>query len=305
MESRQHFTCTIVGHSVFIIGTTGALGFDSNSWGAILDLNARIWRQAPGFVFGMRLAGHSATLVAEKIYIFGITFALWGGMTRKSSELRALDLVSATWVTCPTYGETPVHTSFHSADYVEALGMIVFIGGITDRASWPLVSILKVESQTWSQPVLKGEQPAPRYMHVSCATRDSVVVTGGRMLGGARGRLNDSSLYVLALKGQMTWHKVAIAQWPLIDVKWMAIDGNRILIYGPTEQRRRHALAETRLRWSSSGEAQGWAPVLCNGIPDVEQATSQVAVSCGSTMIIFTGGLMDPGVHEALPLAGT
>ena len=304
MYGRRGFTCTRVGHKIVVLGTTGALSFDSQNWGAVLNLNTRAWHRAPGFAFGLRLDGHSAALVEDKIYVFGLTYAMFGGMTRRSNELRTLDLVDTAWQNCTAYGQAPASTHGHSMDYLEELRLLVFVGGLTkvENTTVP-VNLFNLESSTWLQPKSKGELPAPRFLHASCVAKDKVIITGGRSPTLPFFPLDDASIYVLSLAGQVMWQTVSVAERPMVSVKWMALTGaGRVIIFGANG--RAPVLAEASFQGIRTDKEQEWSPIRCSGAPSLSEDVHEAVVGDVKGLWHLFGGVApSANVYKIVPVS--
>ena len=103
-----------------------------------------------------------------------------GGESYK--DIYAFDPLSLTWYQGPEGSGAPSERFGHSAGIIQDSKMIVF-GGTNGEKVYNDVSVLNLESMSWSKPDTKGPAPSPRFSHASVVIKNTVMIQGGFCYG--------------------------------------------------------------------------------------------------------------------------
>ena len=165
----DHFTATVVGHTLYLFTTGVLFGLDFRE-GAWFRVSQRGW--LPGT---RRL--HSQVLCRDRLLLYG--GLLEQGLSVADGAQFAFDLCTQTW-SRDFHRISPGRCFGHTADYVEATDEVVLFGGRVDETYRNEVYILNVERMRWTLIFARGEPPSPRYRHSSCVSKGRLFVFGGR-----------------------------------------------------------------------------------------------------------------------------
>jgi dynein heavy chain len=208
----------------------------------VFDTELRIWEQphAQGFWEGVPQCrgAHSATIVGDKMYVFGGYGGNGYGRT-DFNDLHALDLRTWKWEEIATEGEKPEPRSGHQTCLVN--DQLYVIGGWNSLKQFNDVFVCDLKTNTWRQ--LDIKLPVPIWNH-TCVSVKAVPHWKIFMFGGNSGDLAESgtaqgtylnSVSVLDT-GSMQWISPAVkgeAPIPRADTA-MIYDGasNRMIFFG-------------------------------------------------------------------------
>ena len=189
-----------VGHLVYINCSAGnalnkALGMVS------INLNANV-RRCEIFPRNNTISG-AGFLLHDSGYWLGSSDAQ--GWRTEYMRLWKYDLAMGEYSLCATAGTPPCGRFGHAGEFIEEQSTFIVFGG-KDRSEEHLndVHLLDVETETWVQPVVKGQPPAGRFRHGSCAHNGVLYCYGGC----ATERLADG-VFMLRLSSSniATWSK--------------------------------------------------------------------------------------------------
>lgn len=153
--------------------------------------------------------GHTATLVADNIYVFGGSseqgymndlYVLAVGEQSAGEQMRMA------WGTVDVSGRAPPPREGHSATAVNE--RIFVFGGFTEEGYSNELYVLNVELMAWEKPPVAGTAPSGREGHAATLFKDRIIVFGGFMDGGC---LNDVA--VLDTRTQ-TWVRPEVSGAP-------------------------------------------------------------------------------------------
>ena len=152
----------------------------------VLDTQTVTWTQpTTSGVIPSQREGHSATVMGEKIVIFG-----GAGLDKEDTsvnlcDLHILDTATLAWSQPLTQGKPPQERRYHSATAVD--GVIYVFGGQYYDAEADLhfecsntVTQLDLDSLAWQDCVVEGTPPLPRACHSAVPISKFVYVVGGR-----------------------------------------------------------------------------------------------------------------------------
>eukprot|EP00741_Cyanophora_paradoxa_P009104 tig00000145_g8816.t1 len=236
---RRGHSATLVGNKIIVFGGVGPDAQLHNDL-HILDLDSLTWSLPTG-VGGAPPTGrygHTATLVGNKIVIFG------GSGDAVYNDLHVLDLRRMAWYEAQCSGKPPSPRCGHTASLV-GRRLVVFGGGGQEDCEARFFSdthLLDTDSMAWSVAELgpgSGPPPSPRRAHTATAVAGRVLVFGGG--GGEAG----GDLYN--------------------DLHLFDLDG---------------------MRWSLVPDPEGDVP---------EPRLNHTAAACGGELVVFAGGRKDGG----------
>ena len=185
----SHATATLVGGKVYLFGQFHVEATPGSCVTFTIDHKHRskgmIWN--PIVRKGPQIMDHSATLVDDKIYLFG-GLEKMGNNGLVQNLLRCFDTALVDFVPCCSYGEQPYARLGHSGDFIASAGHIVIFGGETkfngEVVNCTTTHALDVSSRTWLTPRISGKPPSPRSHHAHCVVNDTLFVSGGRNIHG-------------------------------------------------------------------------------------------------------------------------
>eukprot|EP00698_Gefionella_okellyi_P011549 TRINITY_DN304_c0_g1_i1.p1 TRINITY_DN304_c0_g1~~TRINITY_DN304_c0_g1_i1.p1 ORF type:complete len:493 (+),score=148.34 TRINITY_DN304_c0_g1_i1:636-2114(+) len=165
--------CTIAKNVYLFGGNAGDAVFNDLY---VLDTESMRWSQvtfAADAVLPPARAGHSATMIGGKMYIFG------GGLGQSVfNDLWIYDPDTQQWQ-CPTVsGTAPTPRAGHSAVCVGETNLLVFGGGDISHVDNQLF-VFDTEMLEWRQPTVRGIAPQPRAGHSAVCSGNYVFILGG------------------------------------------------------------------------------------------------------------------------------
>ncbi|KAI0244378.1 hypothetical protein L0F63_003636, partial [Massospora cicadina] len=175
------------------------------------------------------LRAHSATLVGDRIFIFG-------GCNPQacSNDVYIFDTDTMYWSHPQTAGTPPAPRRAHSATLVEGLGLLIFGGGDSSQYYNDL-HVLDTVTLTWSSPPTYGEAPTPRRAHSTCLYKNALYVFGG---GDGRYPLNDLFRLDLTTNNGYRWSKLEPTGTPPVSRGYHSatlLDGGQLVIFGGSD----------------------------------------------------------------------
>ena len=214
-EYRYGSRATLVGHLLFLIGDT--YPESSGRIADVLDTNKMQW--TPSLVsLNLVLDGtlvllmHSATLVDDKVLIFGVS----RGENLGLRDLFAIDIGLREMSIVPTRGQNPGFTWEHSADFYEKDRRVYFFGGIDKSAAtaaYDTLRVLQVDDMQWENVQVKGERPPGMFRHSSCIDNATLFIIGGLIFNQQIAMADCSTLYLMRLYARhpyYTWETVSV-----------------------------------------------------------------------------------------------
>ncbi|KAL8008331.1 putative AAA+ ATPase domain, dynein heavy chain region D6 P-loop domain, immunoglobulin-like protein [Plasmopara halstedii] len=208
---RWRHSAILFKKDILIFGGFAAEKRLNDLW--IFDTEQKIWEQkyAQSFWEGLPQCrgAHSATLVGDKMYVFGGYGGNGFGRT-DFNDLHVLDLHSFKWQEVQTEGEKPEPRSGHQTCLVNQ--RLLVIGGWNSFKQFQDIFIVDLPTKTWS--VLSTSLLTPIWNH-TCVSVAAVPHWKVFLFGGNSGDLAESgtaqgvflnSTYVLDT-GSMVWRK--------------------------------------------------------------------------------------------------
>lgn len=142
-----------------------SLDLDSMKWGLL-----EVTGEAP-----VSRGGHCATLLGDKIYIFGGEDAA----RRPLSDLHVLDLETCIWEKLnPSQTHLPSPRSVHvGTSYLDRY--LLYFGGGSVASCFDDLVVFDTQQRKWHVPVVTGRKPSPRAGHSSAVLGDRWYIIGG------------------------------------------------------------------------------------------------------------------------------
>jgi len=128
--------------------------------------------------------GHTASVIGQKIYVFGGTWTDDDDRTIYMNDLHVLDVSNYGWSRPSWTGTPPIEREGHSASVVGPL-IYIFAGTWVDidvdETSVYLndLHVLDTRSTAWSQPATSGLVPSQREGHTAAVVGERIYVFGG------------------------------------------------------------------------------------------------------------------------------
>ncbi|KAL1500249.1 hypothetical protein AB1Y20_012917 [Prymnesium parvum] len=157
--------------------------------------------------------GHTATVIGNRIYVFGGTWTDEDEVTSFRNDLHALDVATHTWSRPITRGEPPAEREGHTAVglqkriyffggtwvdaddnsvYLSDLHVLSSVGdGLPPVEGWPAAG------WEWTRPQTTGTTPSPREGHTASIVGETMVVFGGAGLDTDDTSINLSDVHML------------------------------------------------------------------------------------------------------------
>lgn len=239
-RGRYGHTATLIGNKLYVFGGRGDKGiyFKDTYY---LDLKSWEWSKiktaTPPPTGRM---GHSATLVGNKIAVFGG----WDG-TQTLADFWVFATENNSWLRPRISGPTPAPRQGHTATLLSDGGLIVFGGYIIrDSKSLPEYSRNSVElnlaKMEWTRLAISGDLPTPRYGHKAILMDTQVVIFGGYNAANkpARGMEGDEIFpdALVALDSRLLewWRPVAEGRNPGLRYghTFTPVGDNHFLVFG-------------------------------------------------------------------------
>ena len=202
LPPRQLHTATLVGDLIYVMGGATIEEEFEDVW--VLDTVMRAWREVdvgPTLeLFGQRY-GHAAAYIAEneEIVIFGGSY-----FDYISNKVTALSFPTHTFYEPRRVGNAPPARFKHASCMVGRA--VCFFGGQHSEGYHNDLFLLHPEGTgryRWSQPVVIGWRPAPRYSTDLSCIGNRLYCTGGKDENGRK----SSELLIFDLETN-TWEKV-------------------------------------------------------------------------------------------------
>ena len=159
--------------------------------------------------------GHTATVVGQRIFIFGGTWTDEEDTTIYMNDLHVLDVRTLTWSLPNTSGCPPIEREGHTASAVETR-LFIFGGTWVDCEDQSHylndLHLLDVETMPmgWSVGVCSGEPPSQREGHTSSVVGAQIVVFGGAGLDVEDRPVNLNDLHILDTE-RMAWSRPVVS----------------------------------------------------------------------------------------------
>lgn len=216
--------------------------------------------------------GHSASIVASVMYVFGgaSTTALLG-------DLWAFDLVEFTWTELRVAGSVEPR-AYHGAALTNS-GNIVIFGGQTNSGLTSEVLILDLLNRHWGHPSLSGTKPSARKHHSFLRVHNAFWAFGG--FDGAR---EVQDLYRLDLE-DLSWRAMVTVGAPLPRQGHAAAsNGNQLYISAGCDSQNRYCYSDL---YSFDVEALLWQKITDSSLL-IPRESHAIAVLAGR-LYIFGG----------------
>lgn len=195
----------------------------------IFDLHERKWSEAHMESGPRQRYGHSATLVDDRIYLFG-------GYDEIDclNDVHVYDVSMKTWTEREVSVNSP-RLAAHAAHFVEGLSRIFVVGGIDDDIDCSeVVYAYGIEKNDWLQCKAKGEPPL-RYLHASCVVGSKIFLCGGKADVGPS---DPKVVYVFDFSRglhQCSWSSIALEgqlERPVEGAALVYVSQGRLLFFG-------------------------------------------------------------------------
>ena len=198
---RPGLTAHLVGSKVFTIG--GSAGGAGNFISAlhVLDLNTNEWTDY-NLPAETARRDHVSFLWNDYLYVYS------GWRDRVLTDLFRIDLLElrdAEFLECRWEGIEMLVFDYFSASLCETSEELVMFGGKMDGVLSSRTFCMRVRSNSFYEPQVKGQIPRPRSMQSSCAVKNKVY-----MYGGNSPALADFHVLTI-LPAQYVWSQLARA----------------------------------------------------------------------------------------------
>lgn len=162
---------TAAGRYLFVFGSHPQENY-TTICSHVFDRQDKKWSELTFAVGPCQRYGHSATLVDDKIYLFG------GKSERYLNDLHAYDISLNAWTECDADPKPPANL-VHTAHYAESIRTILTVCGRTNNnKSAGQVYAYGIDMKLWTECKAKGIAPA-RCFHSSCISGTKIYVNGG------------------------------------------------------------------------------------------------------------------------------
>jgi len=186
-DEREGHTASVIGSKNYTFGGTSKDEEDNTNYMKdlnVFDTTILAWsRPACSGAAPIEREGHTASVVARRIYIFAGTWVDDDDNSVYLNDLHVLETDAMSWSQPSTQGEMPSQREGHTASVIGQL-IVVFGGAGLDKedASVNLcdMHLLDTDSLTWSQPVVHGTVPQERRYHSATVMDKKVYVFGGQ-----------------------------------------------------------------------------------------------------------------------------
>eukprot|EP00741_Cyanophora_paradoxa_P009306 tig00000144_g9014.t1 len=201
-ESRWGHSAVIVKDKILIFGGYSSTRVEGNTFFSdfhVLDLTEMTWSQP--VIHGVAPSerwGNSATLVGNKVIVFGGYSRSSSGIGRCFNDLFVFDIATMSWEAPGVTGEPPSERTGHSATLVG--NRLYLIGGASaGDHCFNDVHIFDIEKRHWWKPGrIYGKRPTERCGHLAALAGSEIVVYGGVGAGDTGFRcLNDVHVFDL------------------------------------------------------------------------------------------------------------
>jgi hypothetical protein len=213
---RGH-SLSLVGSKIYLIGGINPSSVPSSDV-FVLDIEKNEWSHvAPTGPVPPHRWGHSATVVGDKIVMFG-----GSGKNILYDDVWIFDTATNTWSSPVVSGSKPSKRRYHAAELIH--NYLVVFGGGDDKNFYNDTHILNLGNFEWIQPNVIGTIPSQRWGHTMSAQTSFSPTEGSKssllMFGGQSGQMG------VALSDEV--YELTIAQendpkqWTELDVKnWL------------------------------------------------------------------------------------
>lgn len=212
---RWRHSAVLHGKKIVIFGGFSAEKRMNDLW--IFNTDLRVWEQKhpQGLWEGLPQCrgAHTATLVQDKMYVFGGYGGNGYGRT-DFNDLHALDLVTFRWEEIQTEGEKPEPRSGHQSCQVK--DQLFVIGGWNSFKQFQDIFAFDLATKTWS--TLNVRLPSPTWNH-TCVGVPAVPHWKVFMFGGNSGDLAESGTAQGAYLNSVMVLDTGIMEWVTPPVK--------------------------------------------------------------------------------------
>mmetsp|Transcript_4698 Transcript_4698/g.10235 ORF Transcript_4698/g.10235 Transcript_4698/m.10235 type:complete len:548 (-) Transcript_4698:199-1842(-) len=186
-DDREGHTASVVGHKIYVFGGTWTDDEDNTIYMNdlhVLDVKTFTWsKPACSGTAPIEREGHTAAVVARKIFIFAGTWVDDDDNSNYLHDLLVLEVDSMSWSQPATTGERPSQREGHTASAVGS-HMVIFGGAGLDKEDAAInlsdMHILDTISMSWSQPSITGAPPQERRYHTASVVGSTIYVFGGQ-----------------------------------------------------------------------------------------------------------------------------
>ena len=173
-SKRAGLTSTLVGSKVYAIGGTVSALYPRDM--DVLDLTTKTWKQI-SLPRGTERRDHVTFLWNDYIYVYS------GWHRRIVTDLYRVDLLSegnVEFLECYWDGIEELNFDYFSGSFCEVTRELVLFGGMLRDKLSNRTFCLRPDTQTFYEPMVKGQIPVARHKQASCCVRSRVFVYGGR-----------------------------------------------------------------------------------------------------------------------------
>ena len=184
---REGHSAAVIGSKIHVFGGTWTDDDDSTIYMNdlhVLDVTCFVWsRPTCSGTAPIEREGHSASVVGNRVYIFGGTWVDDDSNSVYLNDLHVHDVDAMAWSQPSTTGEPPSQREGHTAAVV-GTDVIVFGGAGLDKEDSSVnlcdLHLLDTETLAWSQPQVHGPSPQERRYHTAVVIDKRIFIFGGQ-----------------------------------------------------------------------------------------------------------------------------
>ncbi|OMJ28974.1 Tip elongation aberrant protein 1 [Smittium culicis] len=225
-EPREGHASAFIGRTMFVFGGELEDGHcDENLYA--FNIGNEMWYKVP--VTGNTLIGrkgHTAISISSSLYIFGGTVDGYYLNDLTVFDVRVAATNGPSWNFINPDGDAPAGRAGHSCNALH--GKIYIYGGMNGEVCFNDLWVYTISEKKWSQVVLRGATPPPRYGHASSIVDDCIFIMGGRTMEGQA--ITDFFAYKIHSQRWYTF-PVQSSKWPHRVDPILSVFKNKLVLF--------------------------------------------------------------------------
>ncbi|OMJ20344.1 Tip elongation aberrant protein 1 [Smittium culicis] len=225
-EPREGHASAFIGRTMFVFGGELEDGHcDENLYA--FNIGNEMWYKVP--VTGNNLIGrkgHTAISISSSLYIFGGTVDGYYLNDLTVFDVRVAATNGPSWNFINPDGDAPAGRAGHSCNALH--GKIYIYGGMNGEVCFNDLWVYTISEKKWSQVVLRGATPPPRYGHASSIVDDCIFIMGGRTMEGQA--ITDFFAYKIHSQRWYTF-PVQSSKWPHRVDPILSVFKNKLVLF--------------------------------------------------------------------------